>query len=77
MEMKTKWRRLEDRERVMVSLDGAFLFRRHASHFDGSPTHFDLQGVQKFRNFAKLKLVETPQTPISLKSSIHEVSEYT
>jgi hypothetical protein len=36
-----------------------------------------VQGVQKFRNFAKLKLVETPQTPISLKSSIHEVSEYT
>jgi hypothetical protein len=36
-----------------------------------------IQGVQKFRNFAKLKLIETPQTPISLKSSIHEVSEYT
>jgi hypothetical protein len=36
-----------------------------------------IQGVQKFRNFTKLKLVETPQTPISLKPSIHEVSEYT
>jgi hypothetical protein len=36
-----------------------------------------IQGVQKFHNFAKLKLLETPQTPISLKSSIHEVSEYT
>jgi hypothetical protein len=26
----------------MVSVDGAFLFRRRASHFDDSPTHFDL-----------------------------------
>jgi hypothetical protein len=26
----------------MVSVDGAFLFRQHASHFDNLPTHFDL-----------------------------------
>jgi hypothetical protein len=41
------------------------------------PCNFAVQGVQKFRNFEKLKLVKTPQTPISLKSSIHKVSEYT
>jgi hypothetical protein len=35
-----------------------------------------IQGVQKFHNFTKLELVETPQTPILLKSSIHEVSKY-
>ncbi len=40
-------------------------------------TKWHLQGVQKFHEFAKLELVETPQSPISLKSSIHEVSEYT
>jgi hypothetical protein len=30
------------KQRVMVSVDGAFLFRRLASHFDDSPTHFNL-----------------------------------
>jgi hypothetical protein len=36
-----------------------------------------LQGVQKFCNFAKLELIESSKTYISLKSSIHEVSKYT
>jgi hypothetical protein len=43
---KTKWRRLEDHQFFFVSVDSAFLFRRRASHFDNSPTHFDL-----FRSF--------------------------
>jgi hypothetical protein len=41
---------------------GKWLNARHVSIFSGPKWWLTIQGVQKFHNFAKLKLVETPQS---------------